>query len=213
MNKALLLVLLFSLLALQVNAVYSVDGKQVHGNTTLAAAPSITVANEKGYAVTENIQAVAISPDGLEVKEEGKLMLPYAIESNVINAEVVAAQETHRVRVTQEGEFVVLESNGVKANTTQMVQIQERTMLVAQQQLQLMPDQAQAMVQEKLQAQVQAMELVKDNEGLAYKARVLQQKQLLWLFQVNAEGDAFVDAETGEVRSPQGPWYSFLFTG
>lgn len=198
--------------ALQVGAVYSIEGKQVHGNTTLATANAITVANEKGYAVTENVQAVAISPDGLEVKEEGKLMLPYSLESNAINAEVIIAQEMHRVRVTQDGEFVVLESNGVKANTTQMVQIQEHTMLVAQHALELMPNQAQAIVQEKLQAQVQAMEIVEDNEGLAYKARVLQQRRVLWLFDVQVEGDAFVDAETGEVRWPQGPWYSFLFT-
>ena len=204
--------MLFSLLALQASAVYSVEGKQVQGSTALTQANAITIANENGYAVTENVQAVAISPDGLEVKEEGKLMLPYAIESNSINAEVVTAQETHQVRVTQEGEFVVLESNGVKANTTQMVQIQEREMLVAQMQLNLMPDEAQAMIQEKLRAQVQNMELVAQGDALAYKVRILQQRRLLWLFQVNAEGDAFVNAETGEVTAPNGPWYSFLFT-
>lgn len=212
MNKTLLSILLFSLLALQASAVYSVEGKQVQGSTALTQANAITIANENGYAVTENVQAVAISPDGLEVKEEGKLMLPYAIESNSINAEVVTAQETHQVRVTQEGEFVVLESNGVKANTTQMVQIQEREMLVAQMQLNLMPDEAQAMIQEKLRAQVQNMELVAQGDALAYKVRILQQRRLLWLFQVNAEGDAFVNAETGEVTAPNGPWYSFLFT-
>jgi uncharacterized membrane protein YkoI len=85
-------------------------------------------------------------------------------------------------------------------------------MLVAKQALELMPDQAYAKVQENLQAQVQAMELVEDDEGLAYKASILQRRRVLWLFDIQVEGDVFVDAETGEVRGPQGPWYSFLFT-
>jgi len=126
---------------------------------------------------------------------------------------ILMNEKENMVKIEKTQEKIVLESNGVKAETKEKIEVQSNGILIekngTKKELKLLPDKA----KEKLSGlidEVKEIELLALEKETVYKTTGTKNGKLLALIPVKMQVSAEINAETGTIKETKKPWWSFL---
>ncbi len=163
----------------------------------------------------------------MEIRFDPAFAMPYAIEqvtvqnavsndkipineANSINAELTINGNNISIEISKSVNGIVINSNGVSAETTQIIKIDNEGLKLDGKQVLLLPDDAVQQINDGSNAKVKEIGLKVIQDVPVYEIKLVQQAKILWIMPVEMDVKTTVNAQTGAVELVEKPWWSFL---
>jgi len=121
---------------------------------------------------------------------------------------------TVTVEIDKESKVVKIESEGVRAITSETLKVEEKTLKIETSkgdvQVNVLPSVATQVMISKFPQEIKEVELKVVNEKPVYEIEGKKVGKLLWIFPVEISVQAQIDALEGKVIKIKKPWWSFL---
>jgi len=121
---------------------------------------------------------------------------------------------TVTVEIDKESKVVKIESEGVRAITSETLKVEEKTLKIETPkgdiQVNVLPSIATQVVISRFPQEIKEVELKVVNEKPVYEIEGKKVGKLLWIFPVEISVQAQIDALEGKVIKIKKPWWSFL---
>jgi|GEM_PF-1625539 len=118
------------------------------------------------------------------------------------------------VEIDKESKVVKIESEGVRAITSETLKVEEKTLKIETSkgdvQVNVLPSVATQVMISKFPQEIKEVELKVVNEKPVYEIEGKKVGKLLWIFPVEISVQAQIDALEGKVIKIKKPWWSFL---
>lgn len=133
-------------------------------------------------------------------------------ENSTIIKFTLKDEKEHNIKIEKTKEKILLESNGIKAETKENIQLESNGITIEKngnkKELKLLPDKAKEKVSSIID-EIETNELVFE-ETPFYKTKGTKNGKLFAFISIQMKVSAEVNAETGEIKKIEKPWWSFL---
>ncbi len=169
--------------------------------------------NENNYIPTAAPEGVVVPSNREPVKNQKINELTIEEKKDSTEIKFTLKDETeHNIRIEKTKEKIFFESNGITAETKEKIEITSNGITIEKngnkKEIKLMPDTVKEKVS-KIIDEMQKIELALE-ETMVYKTKGTKQGKLLAFIPVQMQINAEVNAETGEIKKIEKPWWSFL---
>jgi hypothetical protein len=134
-------------------------------------------------------------------------------ETTSVSAEVMVNNKIESVKISKDAESgsILVSSNGITAETTAEIKIDEEGFKLAEMPLETLPDMAVQEMQDTIKTAVtKEIELKIVEETPKYEIKAVQKTRFLGFIPMDMEIKATVNAQTGDIESVEKPWWSFM---
>jgi len=165
------------------------------------------------------LKEVPVKINEKEVEFKGTEMLPtISVEVKTIPISPLVEKVPPLVNVTieidKETKVAKIESEGVKAITTETLKIEEKTLKIETPkgdiQVNVLPSVATQVAILKYPQDIKEIELKVVNEKPVYKVKGKKVGKLFWIFPIEISVQTQIDATEGKIIQVKKPWWSFL---
>jgi len=167
----------------------------------------------RGIYISANASNRVTLPPGIRKVYLNGTVFDFTNSSGNLTIPVRARIKNRDLIMRHDGRYISINDSGVIVKVKKEVAVDNGTLLVGNKTLYILPYGIKKKIVSLTNASINAVNLSDNDEMLEYNVHMKRRFKVLGLFSVDGEVTTSINAETGQVKQVNRPWWSFLSFG